>query len=227
VGYRRLPGELLDNCPPEILEAHWWRQPLATFLAKLHAFPLSTAQQLGARPLVLLPTATAQRASLPTKTAITGLSQIRQAWKQALADLYRASQAEIFPSLDTKSQAVIAAQFEDFLNNTTNFQFQPSLLHGDFSSEHVLLALGNQLPNPHVSGIIDFGELGLGDPAYDLWETLVPYYSFSDTLDPTLPQRCHFYKKLAALQVLLFAQFHQDFALREYGLYELQRLWLG
>jgi hypothetical protein len=234
-----LPGEPLDSCPPEILEGLWWRQPLATFLATLHAFPLPTAQQLGARPLVLLPTATAQRAT--KTTTISNLSQLRQAWKQALTDLYRASQVEIFPNLDAKSQATITAQFEDFLNNAANFQFQPSLLHGDFSSEHVLLSLGNQLPNPlnnplssqllhpHVSGIIDFGEVGLGDPAYDLWESLVPYYPFSHshTSDPTLLQRCHFYKKLAALQVLLFAQFHQDFALREYGFYELQRLWLA
>jgi aminoglycoside phosphotransferase (APT) family kinase protein len=233
VGYRRLPGEPLDSCSPEILEALWWRQPLATFLAALHAFPLSTAQQLGARPLVLLPVATTQHAVLATKTTtISNLSQIRQAWKQALTDLYQVSQVEIFPNLDAKSQATITAQFEDFLNNAANFQFQPSLLHGDFSSEHVLLSLGNQLPsplnNPYVSGIIDFGELGLGDPAYDLWESLVPYYSFSRTSnpDPTLLHRCHFYKKLASLQVLLFAQFHQDLALQEYGLCELQRLWL-
>ena len=69
------------------------------------------------------------------------------------------------------------------------FQFETVLIHGDFSSEHVLLDLAEK----KVTGIIDFGDAAIGDPAYDLWESLLPYYNYDG--DETFAERCRFYKE--------------------------------
>lgn len=212
-GYLFLPGEQLDNCPPAVIQAEWWKPNLAAFLAALHRFSTIAAQQLGVQPLLMIDEASLKNAFQP------GNSITAARWRTALEDFYTVTRHQIYPHLSDYQQDVMAEAFEDFLDNDRFFEFTPTLIHGDFSPEQVLLDPRNQ----RVSGIIDFGDVAFGDPAYDLWENLLPYYPHQT--DPTFAERCHFYKKLSPLQALLFGQQMSDPALIEYGLYELKRLW--
>ncbi len=202
-GYRKLPGESLADQPPEIVGAHWWQPPVAAFLAALHSFPVVQASQLGVRPMIM-----------------TQAGVANEDWHTALEDFYTAIRYAIYPLLDEASQDTLASHFEDFLDDDRFFQFRPSLIHGDFNPEHVLLDPLRQ----QVTGIIDFGEVAIGDLAYDLWQDLLPYYPVPAN-DTTFAERCRFYQKLAPLHALLFGQEMGDTALIEYGLYEWRRLW--
>jgi aminoglycoside 2''-phosphotransferase len=54
--------------------------------------------------------------------------------------------------------------FKKFLNDESNFKFEPALIHGDFDTSNILV-------NPEtleLTGIIDFEETRYYDPAYDL-----------------------------------------------------------
>lgn len=53
--------------------------------------------------------------------------------------------------------------FQTFLANPDYFRFKPALLHNDLKPEHLLYDFENR----RLNGIIDFGAMGAGDPAYD------------------------------------------------------------
>ena len=203
-GYFKLPGESLADQPLEIMQVNWWQAPVAAFLAALHSFPTTQAHELGVRPMML---------------TLSGAAT--QDWRTALEALYTETRHIIYPLLDDPSQDRVAFQFEEFLDEDHFFQFRPTLIHGDFNPEHVLL----DPVQPRITGIIDFGDVAIGDPAYDLWENLLPYYPVPAN-DTTFGTRCRFYQKLAPLHALLFGQEMGDPALIEYGLYELRHGWL-
>ena len=106
----------------------------------------------------------------------------------------------------------IAEDFEDFLDNEANFQFEPVLIHADLLDDHVLL----DLPGRKVSGVIDFGDVSIGDPALDLWESLQAFYG--GALDQTFWERRRFYLKLPPFHAILFGLEHDDPAMVEFGL---------
>lgn len=217
-GYKMLPGVPLDDFVPEIWQIEWWQQPVAEFLVALHSFPLKQAIALGLQPLNLIDSALLN----PNFIADSNLVEL---WRQALLDFYQLVQQEIYPQLMLSEQAVIDSQYQQFLDNLDFFQFTPTVIHGDFSAEHILLDLAQK----RVCGVIDFGDVALGDPAYDLWPEILNYYVQlrpNAATDATLAQRCLFYKKLVPLHALLFGKKMGDFALSEFGRYELKRLWL-
>jgi len=201
VGYEMIKGEQLENCSPEAQEADWWRRAVGDFLTALHAFPVKRAQAFGVEIF-----ASTQEKSFQT-------------WREWLEQFYLDSQAKIFPMLADKYQTAIGQEFENFLRNEANFQFEPVLIHGDLNEEHILLDPATQ----RVTGIIDFGDAGIGDPAYDVTEDILPYYK--GKLDATWQQRRHFYRKLGPLQIMFYAKKAGDGALLEFGNYELERLW--
>ena len=59
-----------------------------------------------------------------------------------------------------------------FLAEEWHFAFEPVLVHADLWQDHILLKMQEQ----QVSGIIEFGDVGIGDPALDVWPSLLPYY---------------------------------------------------
>jgi len=69
-------------------------------------------------------------------------------------------------------QRKLARRFERFLAEERHFAFEPVLVHADLWKDHVILKMREQ----QVSGIIDFGDVGIGDPAMDVWLSLLPYY---------------------------------------------------
>lgn len=217
--YKMLSGEPLDDFTPEIWQENWWQRSVAEFLVTLHSFPIKKAITLGATPLALT--------SVPSPDLISAANlDLMSAWRQSLLDFYNQIEQEIYPLISLDERKAISSQYQAFIENPVFFEFIPTLIHGDFSTEHVLLDISER----RVCGVIDFGDVALGDPAYDLWPELLPFYrefNPSVTNDTTLEERCLFYKKLVPLHALLFGKQMNDFALSEFGHYELERLWLN
>jgi aminoglycoside 2''-phosphotransferase len=113
---------------------------------------------------------------------------------------------KIFPLL-MKHQIIWANQlFDNVLRDPRNFDYESHLIHGDLGCYHILL-------NPQtaqLSGVIDFGVAGVGDPATDL-SCLIQYYgeSFVGRLKKQYPEiqqylkRARFYAQAIELQWVL------------------------
>jgi aminoglycoside 2''-phosphotransferase len=78
-------------------------------------------------------------------------------------DNFEKIQKEVFPLLSIKSRKVVSRLFSDYLRDPRNFLYTPVLIHNDFSTDHILY---DRLEKK-ISGIIDFGDMALGDPDYD------------------------------------------------------------
>ena len=94
----------------------------------------------------------------------------------------------VFPRLPEPVRRVIEARLDAFLEDDANFTYTPTLLHGDLWPEHVLFSLTEN----RLAGVIDFGDVCLGDPDYDLaflylrlgaglLERLLRYHRHADT----------------------------------------------
>ena len=174
VGYRMIKGVPLI---PTLLRQHHSEaltQKLATqiaeFLSSLHSFPVEKALELGV---------------------------LRNQKKEGIFTFYKEIQRKVFPILKRQEQEWARNLFESFLNNEQFFQYTPVLLHGDFSSDHILFD-----KDQGRIGIIDFGDVSIGDPAsdfpcladygtaFDQW-VLAKYHG---NLDSTFLQRRTFYR---------------------------------
>ncbi|HEX8139151.1 MAG TPA: phosphotransferase [Pyrinomonadaceae bacterium] len=71
---------------------------------------------------------------------------------------------QFFEKLAGPEQAFVERTVEGYLNSQARCAFEPSLLHGDLSPDHVLY----DERTPRVTAIIDFGDMVIGDPAWDL-----------------------------------------------------------
>lgn len=115
-------------------------EQLATFLKELHSVPRDKIQESD------IPSS-----KIPSK---------HEHW----VDLYQRLKGEVFPRFSSDTQAWAKNKFESFLEDKSNFDYEPKLIHGDLGVEHILF--DNQ--KKCVSGIIDFDMAGLGDPAMDI-----------------------------------------------------------
>lgn len=79
------------------------------------------------------------------------------------AQLTRRKDAEqyVFPHL-MKHQREYAESIFEILEDPTVFEFTPTLIHGDLGPYHLLVT------DSELTGIIDFGTAGVGDPANDI-----------------------------------------------------------
>ena len=87
------------------------------------------------------------------------------------AGIYARIQEKLFGYMRPDARAWAAGHFEGFLTDASNFQYEPVLKHGDFGPSNILFDREKQ----RVTGIIDFGSSGLGDPAYDFAGLLSGY----------------------------------------------------
>src|SRR5262249_44872267 len=74
------------------------------------------------------------------------------------------ARAELYPLLAEPERRFIERVIDSYLESGAASAFHPALLHGDLSPDHVLF---NEQEKT-VSGIIDFGDMMIGDPAWDL-----------------------------------------------------------
>jgi len=109
----------------------------------------------------------------------------------------------------------IKQNFEGFLNEKQNFNFEKILVHGDFGPSNILF---NEKTNL-VSGIIDFGSIRYDDPAIDIASMIGPFgygESFIRMLEKSYPnidaliKRAKFYASTFPLQEALFGFENED-----------------
>lgn len=112
-------------------------QLLGGFLAELHQFDVDTALRLGVE-----------------------IVNSFQDYQETYQDL----QTALFPRLSLPLRTQIDRRFTAFLTNAPNFQYTNSLIHDDFSSDHILCDPATGLPQ----SVLDFGDVAVGDPDLDL-----------------------------------------------------------
>jgi aminoglycoside 2''-phosphotransferase len=102
-----------------------------------------------------------------------------------------------------------------FATRPLDGEFTTSLRHGDFGPTNILY----DPQTPLISGVIDFGSAGLGDPAVDIAALIGPVSygeTFAELLMPTYPgvdallERARFYAGTFALQEALWGLDHND-----------------
>ncbi|MCG7406660.1 aminoglycoside phosphotransferase family protein [Paenibacillus sp. ACRRX] len=133
--------------------------------------------------------------------------------REEMGNLYDKIQNKLFPFIRKNAQKEISHSFETFLKGERFSNLEMTLIHGDFGASNILW-------NPEtsmVSGIIDFGGSGLGDPAYDFAGILSSYgedfFDMCINLYPNgneISERVQFYKSTFALQEALHGIEHDD-----------------
>lgn len=184
VGYRLIPGEPLTR--------ELFQQLCSTERARV-------AQQLA--------DFLKEIHSFPIERAIElGVSHTpdQQLWTNCYAEIRR----HVFPLLAAHERQWTQQLFETFLDDERNFRFAPVLLHGDFSPDHVLFDRRAK----RITGVIDFGDARIGDPAYDfqwcedygeaLWHELLTRYRLE--IDESFFRRLEFYKRRQPLGEILY-----------------------
>ncbi|MEH7384555.1 aminoglycoside phosphotransferase family protein [Bacillus sp. JJ1521] len=186
VGYKMIPGiPLKDIKCLSAAQRTLMAENLGRFLTALHTFPADSD----------FPPAELK----PEYTKIY--------WE----NFYEGIKEKIFPVISSMEKAKVESLFEGFIMNPENFVFKCSLIHGDLDSKHIL----HDPVNKHLSGIIDFGSMKVGDPAYDFTGIYKSYgkdffkkvlQSYRVPMDKAFYDRiCNFYVKSIMFETLLYA----------------------
>lgn len=121
-------------------------------------------------------------------------------------DIQRRVKEKIYPLL-LKHQVQWAENvFDRVLSNPESFNYRRALIHGDAAPYHILF----DVQKNKITGVIDFGVAGIGDPALDIGSLLSSYgESFVIKMKPTYPNldeylpRARFYAQSIELQWVL------------------------
>jgi aminoglycoside 2''-phosphotransferase len=140
--YRMLVGEPLSReallRQDEVVQDRLAEQ-LALFLSQLHAIPRQVVEQR----------------AIGVSEAVHSLED----WSSMFADVQR----ELFPFLWAHQKTWVQQLFVPVLQRQISFDYEPVLIHGDLGVYHILY----DRTQGRITGIIDFGTAGLGDPASD------------------------------------------------------------
>ena len=113
---------------------------------------------------------------------------------------------KVFPLLLNHQVAWAENLFNRALEDPNTFEYTPALIHADLAPYHILF----DRKKDQVTGVLDFGVAGIGDPALDLG-TLISSYgeSFIRQFSPFYPgleahmERARFYAQAIELQWVL------------------------
>lgn len=128
------------------------------------------------------------------------------------SEMYTTVRQHLFPFMRPDVRTSISRHFESFLSTPRLHQYPLVLRHGDFGT-------GNILYNPTarmISGIIDFGSAGLGDPAIDIaaisgyGSTFFEEFCKAYPVSASMWERAQFYKGTYALQEALHGFLHNE-----------------
>ncbi|MCJ8007315.1 phosphotransferase [Lederbergia wuyishanensis] len=139
VGYRILPGEPMD-------EQLFRSLPLETKNKIAHQIAEFMNQ------ISLFSVDQARKLNIPEKN-----------FYQYYLDIFNEVKEKAFTKINKDLQIYITFQFEAYLKNTNHFTYSPKLLHADLSMDHLLFDQKRQ----ELTGIIDFGDIKIGDPDYE------------------------------------------------------------
>ena len=147
VGYRKLAGEAL------------WPEKFAQIEDDRTIDRLAVDLATFLKTLHAIPP---QAIDYPLKPAET-----QAAWSKVFARIRRV----IYPRLNAEARDWTEGQFVPFLENADSFDYADVLRHGDFGASNILYSEGAQ----RITGIVDFGHAGVGDPAVDFAGLCVCY----------------------------------------------------
>lgn len=145
--------------------------------------------------------------SFPIERAIE-LGVLHTPERDLWANFYSEIRKHVFPLFTADERRWAQQLFEAFLDDERNFQLTPVLLHGDFSPDHVLFDRRAKC----ITGIIDFGDVRIGDPAYDFqwredfgeafWHEMLTRYKLE--IDEGFFRRLEFYERRQPLGEILY-----------------------
>jgi aminoglycoside 2''-phosphotransferase len=126
----------------------------------------------------------------------------REDWLKLQQDV----KTQIYPLLQAYQIEWADDLFGRVLDDPSVAEYQPALIHGDLASYHILF----DQPPPQITGLIDFGMAGMGDPASDIGNLINIYgETFVRRMRQTYPQlerflpRARFYSQLIELEWIL------------------------
>ena len=190
-GYEMIEGEpFWKNIFLEIKDEEQLQKlafTLAQFLRELHQIPMATFEGI--------------------------MEQGKTDMYLEMGNLYSQLKEHVYPFMREEARVEVSNTFESYLSNSSNFDFAPCFIHGDFGMSNILYSKGEK----NISGVIDFGGVSIGDPAYDFAGILTSYgEEFLQLLAPHYPnleavtERMYFYKSTFALQEASFGILNKD-----------------
>ncbi len=186
IGYRLIPGEPL------------YRENLAQIRNK------DTLQDMARTIADFL----RELHAIPVEEAFSGRLQQRDTRKE-WANLFRRFEKKLLPTMQPSEQEPVRKNFRRFLDNERNFDYAPVLRHGDFGTVNLLY----EPESGRITGVIDFGNAGLGDPALDFATLMAPFgygmsflqrVAYHYPVDEATLARARFYNSTFALQEALY-----------------------
>ncbi|MBD3253890.1 MAG: phosphotransferase [Candidatus Lokiarchaeota archaeon] len=122
----------------------------------------------------------------------TSIKEYQRSWQE-----YREKmESLVYPRLTREEKDWVRKLFDAFLENEENFDFTPTVIHGDLDTSNILV----NPKNYQITGIIDFEEARIGDPACDLifideGEVFCDalFRNYKGQIDPGLKTRRKFY----------------------------------
>ncbi|AFY97027.1 phosphotransferase family protein [Chamaesiphon minutus] len=135
------------------------------------------------------------------------LPQIDRRW---WTNLLNKAERFVFPKVASTTAELLRSQIQSHIEQLPSL---PCVLrHGDFGSSNILWD-----GEKNITGIVDFGSLGWGDPGWDIAGLFVSYgSSFVERLTSTYPaidsllERLPFYESKFALMEAIFGAEHSD-----------------
>lgn len=156
-------------------------QQLGSFLCGLHTTDLSTIDW-----------------TIPSTLAPV----TREKW----LEIRQRVEEKIYPLLLTHQRQWAANLFDGVLNQPESFAYEDALIHGDLAPYHIFYDEQQR----QITGVIDFGVAGRGDPALDIGNLITCYgESFVAQMQDTYPglatylPRARFYAQSIELQWVL------------------------
>jgi len=145
------------------------------------------------------------------------------------ADVFARSEAIVAPQLTCSERKTFDSWFGAILCDPQTFAVRPTLIHGDMSSDHIFYDTASQ----RICGIIDFGDVAIADPDYDLMylleeygepfvRALLRYYRHLDT--EGLFHKLEAFRLFDAARSALFGRERDDAEMLRGGILDLRRL---
>lgn len=206
VGYKKIEGTSVDKLWLTLKEEQYLTiaASIASFLNELHS-------------PVLLQKAIKELSFEPIKS--------EKIWED-YEKIYENTRKKIYPLLSEMLQKSLDTLFKDYFEDLSNSSIDLCLTHQDFDASNILI-------NPDtckITGIIDFEDMGIGDPAYDLifigqgkrfFETMMNNYNGQK--DVHLQKRIFFYFRRTGIPYLLYGIDHSLPEMISYGKYILEK----
>ncbi|MBD3191763.1 MAG: phosphotransferase [Candidatus Heimdallarchaeota archaeon] len=155
-----------------------------------------------------------------------GLGHFMKDFKLFWTSRYEKAKSIAYSYLSHEQQTWLTQIFLDYLNDEENFSFLPRITHCDFDTSNILI----DPHTAHLTGIIDFEDCQIYDPAVDLlfydegpefMNALFANYHYSD--QKSLQQRMKFFYCRTCVPYLVWGTTHNRPGMIEEGLRRIEK----